>query len=285
MSGPYQHGNLEGIASAMDERYKNGETYKYELPWDISRHEELHKAVAELVVGPTEDMLTARMHDQCVRLLDVGCGMRPALMRPYLLPALKKAGADYVYALLTDISQEAINAVSESAMENDSKHMTMATSATPVENLSKSMMQGSVDVVVSVESIEHWSDVEAGLASIHHVLADDGVFVLTTPNRDSLHVKMGRLLGIDVPFCSSDHTYEFGHEELDDIMGKAGFVKAGQRGVGFAPYWALEGILGNIIRQFTDRDPEVVSLLNQVGRSCPEFSFCQAKAFKKKVAT
>lgn len=282
MSGPYQHGNLEGIAKAMDDRYKNGETYKYELPWDISRHEELHKAVADLVVGHVEDMLAGMRKGRWISLLDVGCGMRPALMRPYLLPALKKAGADYVYALLTDISQEAINVVSKYAMENDSKSMTMAASATPVENISKSMTQGSVDVVVSVESIEHWSDVEAGLASIHHVLSDDGVFVLTTPNRDSLHVSMGRLLGVDVPFCSSDHTYEFGYQELDEIMDKAGFVKVGERGVGFAPYWALEGILGNTIRHFTDRDPEVVSLLNQVGKSCPEFSFCQAKAFKKK---
>ena len=279
MAGVYEPGNISGIASAMNERYQSGETYDYQLPWDVARHEELHKAVARLAT----DCPIPGPH---AKVVDVGCGMRPASTRPYLIPFLRTRRVSSLDVVLTDISDKAIEHIRGSIAPDqwaDKMEVRNHFLAAPAELLQEHPICRDADLVVSVESIEHWSDVEAGLRSIHEILKKGGTLVLTTPNRDSLHVQMARRLGVEVPFCSSDHTYEFGFEELDRIVEKFGFVRSGSVGVGFAPYWALEGVIGSTIRHLTDYDHEVVSMLNQIGRSCPEYSFCQAKSYFKRL--
>lgn len=149
----------------------------------------------------------------------------------------------------------------------------------PAETLP--LPDASVDMVISIESIEHWCDVDAALAGIRRVLKPHGALILTTPNRDSLHVRMGRKLGIQMPYCANDHTHEFGYEELDTLVTGAGFRKEAETGASFAPYWALEGAIGTRMRHLTDNDEEVVQWLNAIGRRCPEFAFCQIKAFER----
>jgi len=286
MPGVYKHGNLQGIAAAMDERYKQGETYAHNLLWDIDRHAELQGAVAKLVAKHMRPFKNEA--DQGV-MVEVGCGLRPAATRPYLLPKLMETNGpvedNALRLILSDISVEAQKRVSVEApaflREFYGDKILVSSIACPAEEIHERVGENEVDLIVGVETIEHWSDVEAGLTSIYRALKPGGVAVLTTPNRDSLHVRMGRKLGLNVPFCANDHTYEFGYKELDDLLARFKLNKIDEAGVCCAPYWAMEGVIGNHIRHMTDNDPEVIGWMNTIGRSCPEFSFCQAKVFKK----
>lgn len=66
------------------------------------------------------------------------------------------------------------------------------------------------DVVVSIETIEHLEDYEAFLEECHRVLKDDGVFVCTTPNREtSSPCTLGR-----------HHIHEFTLNELQNLLKK-----------------------------------------------------------------
>lgn len=45
---------------------------------------------------------------------------------------------------------------------------------------------GSFDVVVAMEVLEHVTDLDIALSNIHRVLRDDGVFIMSTPNNNIL---------------------------------------------------------------------------------------------------
>lgn len=187
---------------------------------------------------------------------------------------------------LVDLSEEAIRQLQQRAEVAMSQlwgpKSSFSFRSSPAEDLAK--VASYQHMVISVESIEHWSDVEEGLRGVRDALLPGGYFVLTTPNRDSLHVRMARKLGFEAPFCANDHTYEFGYEELDRMLDGQGFDKVAESGVGFAPYWALENVIGGRLRHITDNDPEVLEWLQSMGRRCPEFSFCQVKAFQRRKA-
>jgi len=227
--------------------------------------------------------------------LDVGCGIESVLDRPEFVAAMSRFSRTKV--IFSDLSETAIESVrsrhQERAATWDCKQRSAALSrkstsppsfeaeyiVSPAETLP--LPDASVDLAVSVESIEHWIDVEAALDGLHRVIRPEGVLVLTTPNRDSLHARMGRKMGVQVPFCADDHTHEFGYEELDRLLYSRGFEKVDETGASFAPYWALESALGHRVRPITDSDPEVVEWMNSIGRRCPEFAFCQIKSFRR----
>lgn len=278
MTQPYQGGDLSEIARAMNERYEGGDAYVYELPFDVMLHDALHGAVAKLV----KECLRDYEGSFPLRLTDLGCGTKTVFEKQVFRDAMIRFR--YVQATMADLSKVAIEHLCKS--QEDIQSIWGGTLSTqcvvcPAENLSS--WASHQHMVISVESIEHWSDVEACLAGIKNALLPGGYFILTTPNRDSLHVRMARKLGFEPPFCSSDHTYEFGYKELDGLLSDAGFEKVGELGAGMAPYWALEGVIGGAIRNLTDNDPEVNQWLNTVGERCPEFSFCQVKAFRRKL--
>lgn len=276
MNGAYKNGDMAAIADAMDERYQEGDAYSYELPWDIQRHKSLHQELANLVTR----VIHIWSRHIPLRVTDLGCGMKTTFSLPYIRDALRTFDLDVT---LVDISAAAIRRLREErGGELEAAwgpRVSWQFRAAPAEYLQS--VAEDQHLIVSVESIEHWSDVDAGLDGVHAALVPGGFFVLTTPNRDSLHVRMARKLGYEPPFCAEDHTYEFGHEELDRLLKRHGLVKVAETGVGLAPYWALEGFLGGAMRDLTDNDPEVIQWLDMIGRRCPEFSFCQVKAFRK----
>lgn len=279
MASVYKHGNLEAIRKDMDARYKagDGDAYAASLPWDVMRHHWLHEELAGLVGKCFVDFC----NHLPLRITDLGCGSKSSFEKGYFRDALRRFDVE---ATLVDLSEEAIKALQargESAMRQlwGPKSIFLFRSS-PAEELAK--VASGQHMVVSVESIEHWSDVEDGLRGVRDALLPGGYFVLTTPNRDSLHVRMARKLGFEAPFCANDHTYEFGHEELDRMLDGQGFDKVAESGVGFAPYWALENVIGGRLRHITDNDPEVLEWLQSMGRRCPEFSFCQVKAFQRR---
>lgn len=269
--------SLEQIKREMNERWHFGDAYACALPWDLMRHDHLH--------GKVVDTMSKLLVDFCgdgpLKVVDLGCGTKTTFAKSYAADKMVKFKD--IHLTLVDIAEEAIKKIREESgpvmAELWGGRLSPEYLACPAETMAKYL--APQHLIVSVESIEHWVDLEACLNGIREALLPGGYFLLTTPNRDSLHARMGRKLGFDVPFCANDHTYEFGYEELDSIMADAKFQKVAETGVGFAPYWALEAHIGPKLRQITDRDTEVIGWFQTIGERCPEFSFCQVKAFKR----
>jgi SAM-dependent methyltransferase len=65
---------------------------------------------------------------------------------------------------------------------------------------------GSFDLVVSFETIEHVGDPERALAELHRVLGEDGLLVISTPNKHRYLVE------------NEFHEREFTHEEFVELL-------------------------------------------------------------------
>lgn len=247
--------SLDEIRTEMNQRYGKGlGAYEKELPFDRLRTEEIFNAVLELA--------TDRLRDdalQELRTLDVGSGIGG--IAEYW-PHRNIVGVEISEVAVAQARQRFPDVRYECSAIEDWKS------------------DEKFPLVVAVETIEHWSDVNQGLDAIRACMPENGVFVLTTPNRDSLHCRIGKKLKLEVPFCSRDHTKEFGFEELIDTVRRRGFLLSASRGVHLAPYWALEAQLGVSIRSLTDKDDEVNGWLNEIGRDMPpKYAFIQAHRF------
>ena len=246
---------LEQTKAEMDARYAAGSAYPRHNLWDVKRQEQVHANVLELARFPDGLHCAPR---KLGRTLDIACGSAGVAQywpEPSMVTGL-------------DLSSVAVEAASRSFPQTEYV-------AAAIEHYRP---ERKFDTVVAVESIEHWSDVAEGLASVRHMLGEDGVFVLTTPHRDSLHVTVGKLLGVDVPFCSSDHRYEYGYAELKELLAAHGFRVTRSLGSALMPYWALEQIFGREIRKLTDHHEDLVSLLVAAGRDIPHMAFIQCHA-------
>jgi SAM-dependent methyltransferase len=93
----------------------------------------------------------------------------------------------------------------------------------------------SVDVVASLQVIEHLWDQEGFLAECHRVLRPGGRLLVTTPNR--LTFSPGR----DTPL-NPFHTRELAPSELDELVRAAGFTVAVLAGLHHGP-----GIGGSLV--------------------------------------
>ena len=251
----YADKSLDQIRAEMNARYADGSAYAAHCPWDLDRHHLLIESVVRFVSGKW----AGGADRACGDALDVGCaggGMVDLLPSPTRYVGL-------------DISDDAVR---------------LAAVAHP----NGQYVQGAVettnwvsefDTVIAIESIEHWANVSDGLAAVKRALRPNGIFVVTTPNRDSLHVTIGKKLGIDVPYCSFDHVKEFGFDELIGVVTGAGFRRLDSTGVGLMPYWALEREFGNRIRKLTDNDADVYYKLNRAGAGVPSLAFLQVHVF------
>ena len=70
---------------------------------------------------------------------------------------------------------------------------------------------GSFDVVVSLETIEHLLDPDGLLAEAHRVLAPGGRLILSTPRLDSLLVVISLLLGVQPPGVEASSRRRYGN--------------------------------------------------------------------------
>jgi SAM-dependent methyltransferase len=68
--------------------------------------------------------------------------------------------------------------------------------------------EGSFDLIVSFETIEHLGDPEAAVAELSRVLAPAGVLIISTPNKHEYLVP------------NEFHVREFTHEEFVDLLGE-----------------------------------------------------------------
>lgn len=103
-----------------------------------------------------------------------------------------------------------------------------------IENLSGEHF----DLVVSMEVVEHVADPPAFIAALVGALADDGLLVLSTPNRTPLSklalITVGEGLGM-VPRGTHDHAKFLTPDELGALVAQAGLEVIDTTGLSFDP--------------------------------------------------
>ena len=115
---------------------------------------------------------------------------------------------------------------------------------------------------------------EQAIAEAFRVLKSKGLLVITSPNRDSLHLRINRMLGYSDFKCSFDHIKEFTFQEASEMLVKTGFVINRTSGVFCQPYWGIPGIDAQV-RPLTDNDPKTIEILREIGeRVGAEYAFC-----------
>lgn len=270
--------DLDAIRADMNGRYANGGTaydaqsFTEGRAFDRIRHMTLLAKVQEMV----EASLLSRDHGTVHSMLDIGCGVDPLADSPFGRKLLRTQEVKRIVGV--DISAEAVARCAAKHADNPS----FAFFASSVEEMDVDKVRdehGPFHLIVGVETIEHWADVDKGLANLSSLLEPGGTMVLTTPNRNSLHVLVSRKLGREPPVVSPDHTHEFGWDELDDKVLKHGFTLVDFAGAGFAPYWTIEG--DPALRHLTDHDIEINTIMTELADACPKYAFCQIKSYTK----
>ncbi|HRY63187.1 MAG TPA: class I SAM-dependent methyltransferase [Patescibacteria group bacterium] len=130
------------------------------------------------------------------KVLDIACGSG------YGSAMIAEAGAARVVG--GDIDVATIESARKNYQTNNLTFEVVDAVALPFEDK-------SFEAVVSLETIEHSSEAEKMMRELARVLTDDGVFILSTPNREAT-----KKLGINNPF----HVGELNKEELIALMGK-----------------------------------------------------------------
>lgn len=246
----------EALARSYDARYASGTAYQSALAFDRLRTVEIHFAIRDLAGEEGSD-------PKC-RTLDVGSGLGGIAT---FWPHQNVVGVE--------LSATAVDIARKNCPE-------VRYFACPIERLDPGVGEiGPYGMVVAVETIEHWMDVGKGLENVRGVLSQGGALVLSTPNRDSLHCRIGRIWQFDPPYCSNDHVHEFGYQELIDRVCAIGFRHVRSRGACLTPLWALEGIVNAKFRELTDENVEVNRWLNEIARCAPaEYAFIQCHRFE-----
>ena len=94
------------------------------------------------------------------------------------------------------------------------------------------------DLIVSMEVVEHVADVDAFLATLARLLADDGILILSTPNRTPLSrlalITVGEGFGL-IPRGTHDWSRFVTPDEMTERLGAAGLEVVDTAGLGFDP--------------------------------------------------
>lgn len=131
------------------------------------------------------------------------------------------------------------------------------------------LSDGSVDVVVTYETIEHIKDYKKFLAETKRVLKKDGLLLVSTPN--------------DVEFIEGNHfhVHEFEYKELSDLLGK--YYK--QSKSWFQGDWLASGILN--LDQMNSEWEKNLSIMNVspkgVNQSIYFFILCSDRPITEEV--
>lgn len=236
----------DAVRRRMDESYRQGNPYQLTRPWDTARHEHLIRGVQQL--GRDIDFSQSTV-------LEFGC-------------AMGGFAANYVQAkriVAVDISEEAIRKARESYPHVEF-HACDAESFGGVE----------ADVVFLVEVVEHFYDPDKAMAAVARCTKPGGCLILTTPNRDSLHLRINRLFGHADFTCNPEHLREYTLGGLAQLLNRHGFEIEETRGLFLLPYWGIpEFEAASSVRHMTDHNPTVIEWLRDLGDHVPpEYAFC-----------
>lgn len=243
----YQDLSVEEIKEQMNQRYANKEAYNTIYLWDIVRFKELNRQVMEHI-SPTKDKT----------ILEIGCGMSASVA--FISDYQKYIGID-----LSDVAISQAN--SQFKTRKNCQFISMDAMNLEFEDC-------NFDIVIAKEIIEHLPNPEKALAEAYRVLKPNGILVVTSPNRDSLHLRVNRMLGNPDFKCSFDHIKEFTFAEASAIIAKMGFVISKTSGVFCQPYWGIP-VIDSQVRSLTDKNPQMIEMLRDLGnRIGAEYAFC-----------
>ena len=248
----------EEIQARMDERYASNTAYPLVLPWDMARMEELAEVTLRLL-GDVRGL----------EVLDIACGTGGL--------AAQMAAAGVASHVGIDLSAEAIR----QARDGHEQFSTVRFEVMDAQSLT--FANHSFDCVIAREAIEHLPDARQAFSEIMRVLRPGGRLVLTSPNRDSLHLHMARALGQPEFLCSMDHIRELTFTECCTLLQEASFIITETAGVFLMPYWGIHGVDGPV-RTLTDTDAETIALFRDLGRRVgPDYAFCYVIRAEKPV--
>lgn len=240
----YSSLSADEIKAAMDRRYANGQAYTLSIPWDVERMHDLNAKTLAFLGNLKK-----------AKILEVCCGQGGTAA--YLEPSADFTGVE--------LSSEAV-ALAQSTFPHF-KFLQGDATALPFPD-------GNFSHLVAKEAIEHLLDQPKAVAEWFRVLKPGGTLVLTTPNRDSLHLRMNRALGHPDFKCSYDHTHELTFSECLGLLTEAGFTIKATAGSFLMPYWGIPKVDGQV-RHLTDQNADVIQWFKALGDACPpEFAFC-----------
>lgn len=235
------------IKDLMEQRFSSGNAYPSDCLWDDVRGSDLNRQVYEIIV-PTAGK----------SILEIGCG----------IGSTASLVADCEQYIGTDLSETAIEQASQSYKDCPNFKFV----AMNAEKLD--FPDCEFDLFIAKEVIEHIPDAEASLREAFRVLKPGGKLVITSPNRDSLHLRINRKLGKPDFKCSIDHVKEFTFQEAVEMVQRQRFSIEHTGGIFLTPYWGLPRIHPQL-RGLTDHDPEVIEIMRDLGtRVGGEYAFC-----------
>jgi len=256
--GSYGTMSKDEIKTDMDMRYETGDAYPSSALWVHVHHTELEATFVELLRGKTK----------AKRVLEIGCGLGGLAVRNL---------HDVDMIVGTDLSESALCAARDFFRHQqrvEFKQMDAETLQFP---------DSSFDIVIAKELLEHLQKPKSCMDEVHRVLSSHGYFVLSSPNRDSLHLRVNRKLGRPDFVCAGDHIREFTYSEMTDLLTESGFCVETAEGVMLMPYHYVEGVFPDAVRAAEDTDAECVDWLRVLGRRAgPEFAFGYVILAKKR---
>lgn len=243
----YSSLHVTEIKKLMERRYREKQAYNIACLWDEVRAKELNKCVIEMI-SPTDEK----------EILEIGCGIGGSAH--YITHCKKFIG--------TELSEEAVS----QAIQTFGNRKNFEFLAMDAMNLK--FIDNQFDVVLAKEVIEHLPEPQNAIREAYRVLKPGGFFVVSSPNRDSLHLRINRILGYTDFKCSFDHIKEFTFQEAVDMLTKGGFKIKTTKGVFLQPYWGIS-MIDQHVRHLTDNDPQTVEILRDLGeRVGAEYAFC-----------
>jgi 2-polyprenyl-3-methyl-5-hydroxy-6-metoxy-1,4-benzoquinol methylase len=101
------------------------------------------------------------------------------------------------------------------------------------------------DLVYSTQVIEHIFDVDRFLSHLKSSLNRGGLLIITTPNILAPRIRLGMLVGKDVPFRDLSHIRFFSPSHLKKVMRKNGFRIVSVSGTGRLAFLSAD-LSGNL---------------------------------------
>jgi 2-polyprenyl-3-methyl-5-hydroxy-6-metoxy-1,4-benzoquinol methylase len=247
----YHKLSAEQIKRDMDRRYETGDAYPNPAIWIHAHHRDLEDAFAELVGEASVG----------ADILEIGCGSGG--VAAHRLPGARRI-------LATDLSDAALEIARDFFRERRPEVEFVQSGAEHID-----CPDDSFDIAISKEVIEHLRHPELLVQQAFRLLRPGGMFVISSPNRDSLHLRINRLFGRPDFMSAGDHIRELSYDEMMAMLAEAGFVHDQSVGATLLPYHGVKGVFPDEIRNAEDHDEEFVRMMQILGRRAgPEYAFC-----------